>query len=819
VTGGILLDRRLGVPLLGALLVGITALVCWATARRNAHSLLPLAYLAITGAAIGAAYHHWYRNVYPGSDLGNFVTPLARPIHLRGWVEEQPASALRQRSNSPKVEIASSHEHDSLRSFDSPERGEAVVQVAEVEENGTWLKAAGRVQLSVSEPLPVSHVGHYVDVVGGLVAPEEPANPGETDHASRLLDQGIRARVLVKSRMAVTRLDGRWPRDINGWLAVLRGWGIEVLANTLPPEQTGVAAALLLGEYSAMPSDEWDKYIRTGVIHVLVISGLHLAILAAALWSILRIFGIRRRQGALIVALVVLTYAFLTGVRPPTMRAAVMVCACCGAILLRRTPLPANLLAFCWLAVLALNPTNVANAGCQLSFLSVAVLYWGVGRLSERKLDPLERLIEASRPRGQGVLRSVRHRVFLTYASTFLVWLALVPMVLSHYHLISFAGLLIAPPAVFLGWVALLAGALTLVAGAVSELLAHGFGWLLHISLLGCEKLVGFAGGLPASHVYWCSFPSWWVWIFYAGLLIVLTARSLQPYWRWAVIAGLAWICLGLLTSIVRLPSGELHSTFLAVGHGGCAVFETSDGRVLLYDAGSLNGPEVTARRIAPFLWHRGIRRIDEVILSHADLDHFNGLPDLLERFAIGQVTCTPTFAEKDTPGVPFTIKALRKHKVPRRIAQAGDILTLSDMQIDVLHPPPTGPEGNENARSMVLLVRHAGHSILLTGDLEGHGLTSLLSNTPLPVDILMAPHHGSATSNNSQLAAWAQPQIVVSCEGLPRGQIRGPEPYTRTGAAFLGTWPHGAVTIHSRAGSMVVETFQSRQRFVVRRD
>jgi competence protein ComEC len=254
-------------------------------------------------------------------------------------------------------------------------------------------------------------------------------------------------------------------------------------------------------------------------------------------------------------------------------------------------------------------------------------------------------------------------------------------MVLSQYHLISFAGLLIAPPAMLLGWVALLAGALTLVAGAVSELLAHGFGWLLHISLLGCEKLVSFAEGLPASHVYWCSFPRWWVWTFYAGLLIALTARSLQPYWRWAVIAGLAWICLGLLTSIVRLPSGELRCTFLAVGHGGCAVFETSDGRVLLYDAGSLNGPEITARRIAPFLWHCGIRRIDEVILSHADLDHFNGLPALLERFAIGQVTCTPSFERHKTPGVIATLEALDNHRVAKRVTQAGDLLTLSDMQ------------------------------------------------------------------------------------------------------------------------------------------
>src|SRR6202041_2214579 len=100
------------------------------------------------------------------------------------------------------------------------------------------------------------------------------------------------------------------------------------------------------------------------------------------------------------------------------------------------------------------------------------------------------------------------------------------------------------------------------------------------------------------------------------------------------------------------------------------------DGRTFLYDAGALGGPDVTARQIAPFLWHRGIRRLDEVFLSHADLDHFNGIPALLDRFAVGQVTCTPTFADKTTAGVRLTLETLDQHGVPLRVVRAGDRLS-----------------------------------------------------------------------------------------------------------------------------------------------
>jgi len=261
----------------------------------------------------------------------------------------------------------------------------------------------------------------------------------------------------------------------------------------------------------------------------------------------------------------------------------------------------------------------------------------------------------------------------------------------------------------------------------------------------------------------------------------------------------------------------ELCCTFLAVGHGGCTVIETPDGRTLIYDAGALSGPDVTARQIAPYLWSRGIRRIDEVFLSHADLDHFNGLPALMDRFAVGQVTCTPTFIDKSAPGVRVTLEAIERRGVPVRIVQAGERFSAGAVQIEVLHPPAKGPAGVENVRSMVLRVRHADHTILLTGDLEGAGMECVLAEPTMPIDVLMAPHHGSKSANTPRFAEWAKPSVVVSCEGPPRAMMRAAEPYTAMGATFLGTWPQGAVTVRSRDGSLIVDTYRTKRRIVVR--
>jgi competence protein ComEC len=809
VTAGIVADRYVSIPLIFGLLLGGAGLVAWIVTSRGPRPGSALIYLAVSAAGLGAAYHHWQREVYAEDDIGNFVSDEARPTHLLGVIEEEPVVSWRP-PPSPFQSIPPGEGADPTL---------AVLRVTHARQENHWRGVSGRAQLVVAGHLHQVHVGDQVEVVGRLVAPQPPANPGEADHAGQLRDQHIQARVLVrKTPDGVTRVSEGWPGSFKGWLGVIRASGQRTLQEALP-EHSGVATALLLGEGSTMTAQDWDKYKRTGVVHVLAISGLHLVILAAFLWTVLRLAGVRRRRGAWFVALLVLGYALLTGGRPPAIRAAVMVCVVCGGIILRRPALPANALALAWLLVAFINPTDLFTPGCQFSFFSVAFLYWGVGRWFQRQHDPLQQLVEESRPEWLRALRWLGGRIAMIYAVTLAMWLVLAPMVASRYHLVSLPGLVIGPPALLLTAVALICGFLLLLTAPwcwpVAKLLAWPTSWCL----AGCEFLVDQADRLGSGHWYIGDVPDWWLWTIYIGILAVLMLEPLRAYWRWAPAAGLASLCLvyvaGASGSAMARPD-ELRCTFLAVGHGGCTVLETPDGRAILYDAGALAGPDVARRQIAPFLWSRGIHRIDEVFLSHADLDHFNGLPELLDRFAVGQVTWTPTFKNKATPGVAEMVRILERHGIEPRVARAGDQFSAGSVEMEVLHPPASGPEGNENARSLVLMIRHAGHSILLTGDLEGDGQKCLLKLPKRSVDVFMAPHHGSRLANTPPLADWANPRLVISCQGPPRWPASAPSPYQLRGVRVLGTWPHGAITLHSRSDGLVVDTYVTHERFTL---
>jgi competence protein ComEC len=777
---------------------------------------LAFVYLGISTAALGAGYHQNYRNVYAADDIGEFVKPDARPVRLRGMLDEEPRIQWQ-----PPTSALHSIPRSNLGRTDPTV---AVIRVSQLRRTDDWLAVSGRAQLSVADHLKNIHVGDEVEVVGRLVAPRGLSNPGEFDFASYLRDQRIRAQVLVaKTASGVTRLERGWSSYPSGWLAVLRGWAQRTLDQAILTAESGVATALLLGESSSMTNEDWDKYIHTGVIHVLAISGQHLVVLAFFLWWSARLLASRTSRAAWFVALLLLGYSLLAGGRPPVMRSAVMVCVYCGSMILRRRALLPNTFALAWLIVVLLNPTDIFSAGCQLTFLSVAVLYWGTGRWFRRDRDPLDRLVEESRPGWQRLALRLGRAVGVTYAITIIIWLCLLPLVAARYQVVSLAGLVIGPPLVLLTSIALIAGFLLLPAAILCPLIAPLFGWVTGRCLAGCDTLVSVSEPLPGSYWYVGMVPDWWLWVFYPGLLAFLTVESLQKHWRWGLLLGLGWLCVGLvrLSGAFALPPDELRCTFLAVGHGGCAVLETPDGRTFLYDAGALGGPDVTRRQIAPYLWYRGIRRIDEVFLSHADLDHFNGLPALLDRFAVGQVTCTPSFADKKTPGVQLTLEKLEEHRVPRRIVRAGDRLRADNgwVQFDVLHPPAVGPEGNENARSLVLLVHHAQHTLLLTGDLEGPGLARVLTLPPVRPDIFMAPHHGSRLTNTAELARWAQPNVVVSCEGPPRGPTRPAEPYSQIGAIFFSTWKYGAVTIRSHTSGLVINTFREKKEPLVIRN
>ncbi len=594
-------------------------------------------------------------------------------------------------------------------------------------------------------------------------------------------------------------------------VAATRAWSRRQLDESLPPAEAAVGAALLLGDGSALARDDWQKYVRTGVVHVLAVSGQHLAVMAGFAWFILRGLGIRQRPASIAVALGLCFYCALAGGRPPVMRAAIMFAATSGAIVLRRKTHPANTLALAWVAVAVLNPSDVADAGCQFSFLCVAVLLLGIGKwLEERPVDPLRELIDAARPNWQRWLLTAWRAIKFAYAVTTILTLAVLPLTAARYHLVSPIAILIGPPAVLLASIALVVGFLLLVSAFLFPPLVGVFAFATRWSLAGLTGLVDLADQLPFGHWYVGDVALWWLIGFYALVLATIYL------WRQRLTTGfaalIAWFAVGIATSFIHVNPGGLRVTFMAVGHGGATLIETPDGRTILVDVGAMTGPDVTRRIVAPYLWHLGIRRLDEVFITHADLDHFNGLPQLMERFHVGRVNLTPTFAEKPSPGVREVVQRLGRDGISTRIVRAGDRFAAGDVELQVFHPPAAGPTGPENARSLVLIIRHSGHSIALTGDLDLEGRTHFMTQRIGNIDVWMAPHHGGRTASPPELAAWVRPRLVVAHNATGEAKDAAAV-YRDAGADFLGTWPNGAVTITSKVNELRVETYRTKRR------
>jgi competence protein ComEC len=229
----------------------------------------------------------------------------------------------------------------------------------------------------------------------------------------------------------------------------------------------------------------------------------------------------------------------------------------------------------------------------------------------------------------------------------------------------------------------------------------------------------------------------------------------------------------------------------------------------MLYDAGQMGAPWTGARAISECLWDRGYRRLDAVVLSHPDIDHYNALPELLEKFSVGAVYVSPVMFEKGKRSVAELRGEIDRHGVPVREVRAGDRLRAGDdCLVEVLHPPRNGILGSDNANSLVLAVEYRGRRIVLPGDLESPGLDDMLAEEPRQCEVLMAPHHGSRKSNSPALAAWCKPRCVVFSDD---GRWNLPEinaTYRAVGGQTLHTHNCGAIRVQIGEEGVKVSEF-----------
>ena len=704
---------------------------------------------------------------------------------------------------------------------------QGVLEVTGFCDGRAWRSASGRVQLIVVGARPGLCAGQGIEAVGNLAAIAGPLNPGEFDYRSHLRAQGIRLRLTVDDPDSVW-LDPSAPSwRGTTWLGRVRTWSYDRLVAGLDSKVAPLAAALLLGRREGVDPEVNDAFARTGTTHLLAISGLHLQVLAGGLWSLFRLVGLGRRKAFVAVALVTVAYALLVGLAPSVVRSVAMTVTICAAGFRDRQIRSANNLALAAILTLALNPCDLFDVGCQLSFLAIAAIFWGVAPVSKllghlyyaltfrlqgpgSPLDALERSLEPwwlSRMRRWPLLVSSGLIV-----ST-VVWLAALPLVAFRFHLISPIAILLNIPLIPLTSAALMASGLSLGLSALWEPLGYPAAWVCGHSLSWTESMVRWGASRSWGH-WFVPGPSWaWVLVLYA-LLALATAAGVGrwPLRRlaWGLLAG--WVGLGLLLPWLPSRPREPAVEFLAVGHGLAIVIETADATIL-YDCGRMHDPSVGRRIVAPALWSRGVDRLDAVILSHADADHYNGLPDLLDRFPIGEVLVPPNFAGRANPGAVQLLDTVRARGVPVRTIVEGDQWESAGVQFSVWHPPRSfSPFSSDNARSLVVDVEFADRHVLLTGDLEQEGLSRLVERPAFPVDALLAPHHGGRSANPEWFYTWARPDLVVVSQRPPAAGTRDfLEVLASRGLPLLRTWQRGAIRLRWEPDRLVTQAFLDR--------
>jgi competence protein ComEC len=560
-------------------------------------------------------------------------------------------------------------------------------------------------------------------------------------------------------------------------------------------EFCGLMIAQVTGNRQFIEPYQWDVLSRTGTIHLMAISGLHVGLvyglffwLGRVTWqSSARLCVIRPAQDAGIILglLAALLYAALAGFSVPTLRALIMLAVVVFAVLTRRLAAPFDVLQSALLLVLVLDPLAVLSAGFWLSFLAVGLILLTLAK------DQRATVTRASR-----IYRLVKIQWFLMIGM-----MPLGSLLFNQISLLAPVMNLVAVPLV-----GLLVVPLSLIGAALAFLQPQVAAFFLHSANRLMEWLWWLLE-MASRHEYAVMYlphpPVWVLLLVSLGIVLLLFQRSVSHR-----ITGILMITPLFAVTPVSLKAGEFQVDFLDVGQGLSVVVRTAT-RTLLYDTGFSNDDsfDIGQSVVIPYLRHQGVKQLDHVVLSHDDRDHVGGYQSISNDFSIERLTVMPGSRYLADSGEASA-------------CQSGDFWQWDGVEFRFLHPDTPGAM-KENDRSCVLRISGPGGSVLLAGDIEETAERMLTSRfrEGLRADILLAPHHGSATSSSVAFIDRVRPREVVYSVGyrnrfgFPRAVVT--ERYRAHGAQQLNTAHSGMLRYHFRLqpGDYRREIYRQEQR------
>ncbi len=727
---------------------------------------------------------------------------------------------------------------------------------------------------SVTESLRLGY-GDSIRTLVLLRPPRVYRNPGGFDFRRWMESVQDVTRVgTIKHPLLVEKLRGRSAPEAGKAIRKARRRLLEAIDGMYPPWRAegrygSVLKATLLGDRSSLDSRTVEDFRRSGLYHLLVISGLHVGLLALLAAVLFRYFPISEFWRSALVLAVLFGYTLLIEQRAATLRATLMIFAYILARFLYRQRSALNAIGIAALVLLVQRPAWLFESGFQLSF-SAALLIAGLAvPVLERTTDPYRRglreLGDVNRdlrlpPRvaqfrldvraviallQKHFARVFRHRAAVQLAAapvSALLWIVnvlvfsaiiqlglLLPMA-ETFHRVTFAGIGLNALATPLLTLLLALGIPTVILAVILPGLAAWPAKLLGKVAGGLLALTDLRD-LPA----WLSYripepPAWVSWCFVLSLVAagITLGRFRRAFCASSLAAGFFVVLISVHPFAPRLPQGRLEVTALDCGEGDAFFLAFPDGKTMLIDGGggrSGSGREGTFRGrrwdagdlvVSPYLWSRGVKKIDVVALSDSHGSHVGGLATVLKNFGVGEFWHGSNLR---TPAYDALLEQVWAREIPDRKLAAGDVIPLGGASVQVLWPPAQSPipGGGSLQGSVLMRISAGGGSVLVAGDLTGDAQRDLLaSGNSLNARAFFAAMQGPDSSLLPEFLARVSPRVAVASEDIEALREMGED--EAGGEAQLGETPvlnpdqAGAVTVEVRGPSLSVRTYGDRR-------
>lgn len=743
------------------------------------------------------------------SNIRNLVADERKLATIRGRIVTDPRIR-----NNRQWEFARFQFTDPTCSF--------YLSISEVETTAGWAKATGTVRVQVDEPVLDLKTGDYIQAYCWLDAFRPPTNPGQFDVAQYLARKNIFIAASVKLRESIELLE----TGDTGILTKLRRKVSQKAADALlsdlsPEDQTqGLLEALLLGYRANIDSDTYRAFHKTGLLHFISLSGMHLGILIGTVWWICKTAGLMRRARAVVCIIAISLFMLIVPPRAPTVRAAIIGWVFCISLFFRRRPNSLNTLSLAAIILLLIRPTQLFEAGWQLSFASVL----GILLFCRRTYSFLyEKITRLPRPGKPPIIKQFFYIIskpgpylLELFTTGLTAWLGGAGILLYHFHTINpltfiWTVVVFLPVAGILtiGFLKMILAFLLPTAASALGVIVTGLAALL-------IRMVSLLARLDISQILIGHIPPAPVILYYGLVLFAGFASFRRPSIKKAICTAMALAIILFLgaTKWQRTHRDNLIMTCLDVGHGQAILLQLPGRDNVLFDAGSVNKHDIGRRIVAPFLDYSGINKIDAIIISHNDLDHINGIPEIVKHCKVKAVYANDAFFSRiDRWG---TAKFLNERLIEKghKAGTLNEELKVGDATIKMLWPTEQMARNqslSDNDKSLVSFIEFASVGILLCSDIEQFAQGELIRAFPkLKADVVVVPHHGSAKTLDPAFIKNLKPDILICSCGRSEYQ-KNQTAKLRNEAKSFYTARDGALTISiSTDGATKINTVVS---------